>query len=469
TAKLTETKQSLIDNFGFKEEEILEISAKTGLGVDKVLEAIVERIPPPVKDDKNHIKAMVFSSMYDSHRGVIVFVRVFDGEISLENLRKNYTKLSLPPLEFAASKAQFLPVEIGVFHPAMSQTGILSAGEVGYIATGLKDITQARVGDTIIGTKSETIPFPGYKEPKSMVFLSFFPTENEDYLPLRESLEKLHLSDGSFTFKPHASLALGKGFLCGFLGLLHADIVKERLEREFSLNIITTAPTVEYEITLTNDETFKVRTPEDFPDPSRMKEVKEPIMYTTIYSPSSSVGGIMQLCKDKRGEYINLEYVGDQGKFTYLVPLSEMIVDFFDTLKSISSGYASLDYELYEMRVCEAVKLDIMLNHKVVDAFSQIVVREKVQFVAERLVNKLREVLPRQQFQIPIQAAIGGKVIARADVKSFRKDVTQKLYGGDRTRKDKLLEAQKKGKKRMRQFGDVEIPSEVFFQIYTQK
>lgn len=459
TAKIPETKKSLTAIFGFEDFELIEISAKNGANIDKVLSAIVERIPPPSGNPNDNLRALVFSSIYDTHRGVIVYVRIMDGELDLGADRNKI-------LKFYASGINFTPVEIGFFTPVMRKTGTLSAGDVGYIATGLKDLSLARVGDTIGVSDALFKPLAGYKEPKQMVFLSFFPTDNDNYLLLRTSLEKLHLSDSSFTFKPQSSPALGKGFLCGFLGLLHAEVIKERLDKEFSLNIISTAPTVEYHIELTTGRKEIVHTPQHFPDPSHIKTIYEPVMYTVIYTPSATVGAVMQLCQDKRGEFINLEYLGDQAKFTYILPLSEMIVDFFDKLKSVSSGYASLDYELYEYKEVQAVKLDILLNKKPVDAFSQIAVKEKVQYIAENLVNRLKTHIPRHQFQIPIQAAIGGKIIARADIKSFRKDVTAKLYGGDRTRKDKLLEAQKKGKKRMRQFGNVEIPQEAFLEIY---
>lgn len=455
-AKVDKVKRSLVDSFKFTEDEIIPVSAKTGENVENVLKTVVKRIPAPIMGlSDSPLRALVFSSQYDTHRGVIVYVRIVDG--SIEGIHQ---------LNFFASCATFKPVEMGVFTPMMKSVPQLLTGEVGYIATGLKDLSVARVGDTIFETGENIIPIKGYKEPKQMVFLSFFPVDNDDYLILRESIEKLHLADASFTYKPQSSPALGKGFLCGFLGLLHADVVLERLLREYEQNIITTAPSVEYEITLLSGEKVVIRTPQDFPDASLVAEIREPVMYITIFSPKESVGAIMKLARDKRGEYINLEYIGDQAKFTYIIPYSEMIVDFFDKLKSISSGYASLDYEFYEYRTVDAVKLDILLNREKVDAFSQIIVREKAQTTANMLMEKLKEKIPRHQFEIPIQAAIGGKIIARADIKSFRKDVTAKLYGGDRTRKDKLLEAQKKGKKRLRSFGRVNIPQEVFMEIY---
>lgn len=460
SSKTEDVKKDLVELFGFEKSDILEISAKTGLNVPNVLQAVIEKVPAPNGDPKKPLRALVFSSKFDAHKGVIVYVRIVDGTFSMADI--SYEKI----LRFFASKATFLPIECGFFSPHMNSVPTLATGEVGYIATGLKDLSVARVGDTV-GYVGETFePIQGYKEPKQMVYLSFFPVDNDDYLDLRESIEKLHLQDASFTYKPQSSLALGKGFLCGFLGLLHAEVVKERLDREFNQVVIATAPTVEYVVTKTNNEEILVRAPQDFPDAGEIRDIKEPIMYATIYAPKDSVGGIMQLTQDKRGQYINLEYVGEQAKFTYMIPLSDMIVDFFDRLKSISSGYASLEYEFYEYKYVDAVKLDVLLNHEKVDAFSQIVVREKMQGIANNLVEKLKEHIPKHQFEIPIQAAIGGKIVARSDIKSFRKDVTAKLYGGDRTRKDKLLEAQKKGKKRLRSFGRVNIPQETFLEIY---
>ncbi|MBI3379645.1 elongation factor 4 [Candidatus Gottesmanbacteria bacterium] len=456
TAKVDIVKKSLIDTFGFKSEDILEISAKTGLNIDKVLEAIVSKIPSPTGNRYSSVRALVFSSKFDKHKGVVAYVRIVDGKINSQSGQ----------LKFSASTATFAPIEIGVFKPFMLASHQLSAGDVGYIATGLKDLTLARVGDTLSDSLSNIVPLPGYKEPKPMVFLSIFPADNDEFPLLRESFEKLHLSDSSFTFKLRSQPALGKGFLCGFLGLLHAEVVTQRLGQEFNLKVIVTSPTVEYNLLLSSGEKITIHSPDDFPDPTLIEETSEPFMLVTIYTPGETVGAIIQLCQDKRGEMVNLEYIDSQAKFTYVIPLSEMIVDFFDSLKSATSGYASLEYEFYEFRQVNAVKMDILINKKAISAFSQIVVREKAQLLGELMVNKLKELLPRQQFQLPIQAVIGGKIVARADMKAFRKDVTQKLYGGDQTRKDKLLEAQKKGKKRMRQFADVNIPHEVFLKIF---
>lgn len=453
-ARVSETKKEMSDIFGFDEEEILEISAKNGTNIDKVLEAITTKIPPPRIGKNIHTNALVFSSVYDIHKGVVVFVRVFGGVIKTTSYK------------FLATSTNFTPIEIGIFSPQMKKKNTLSAGEVGYIATGLKDISLAKVGDTICEPTSNAVPLPGFKEPKPMVYLSLFPINNDDFPKIREAIDKLHLSDCSFTYSLHSTPALGKGFLCGFLGLLHADIVIERLNREFSAEVIATSPTVEYEITTLRNEKIYIHDPSDLPEQYNLKSVREPIMYTTIFSPKEYVGNIISLCQEKRGELVNLEYLGHQAKFTYLLPLSEIILDFFDKLKSKTSGYASLDYELYEFRKVDIAKLDILLNKEKIEAFSQIVFSDNAKFIAEKMVNKLKEFIPRHQFEIPIQAAIGGTVVARADVKAFRKDVTKKLYGGDQTRKDKLLEAQKKGKKRLKEFGKVNIPQDVFFSIF---
>jgi len=467
TANVSQTRQELIDTFHFAAEDILEISAKTGAHVEKVLEAIVKRIPCPTGNPLNPLKALIFSSKFDAHRGVIVYTRIIDGAIDIHKIRRQIAH-NTTPIKFFATNTAFLPLEVGCFAPEMKVVDQLTAGEVGYIATGLKEVLLARVGDTIVENGSETAPLPGYREPKAMVYVSLFPTDNDAFNEFREALEKLHLSDSSFTYQPISSPALGKGYQCGFLGLLHAEVVKERLENEYSLDLIASAPTVEYEITKTDGSELTIHSTQNYPEPTTIREVREPFMLVTIYTPSGSIGPVMQLCQEKRAESGDLEYVANQAKLTYVIPLSEMIRDFFDRLKSITSGYASLDYEFYEYRPTDAVKLDIYINKTPAEAFSQIIVRQNVQSEANRMVDKLKDLIPRHQFQIPIQALIGGKIIARSDVKSFRKDVTAKLYGGDQTRKDKLLEAQKKGKKKMRRVGMVEIPKEVFLNVFKQ-
>ena len=316
-------------------------------------------------------------------------------------------------------------------------------------------------------SEEKSTPLPGFVIPTSFVFFSLFPTDNDEYLNLRQGLEKLLLNDSSITIKPASSPSLGKGFLCGFLGLLHADVTKERLYREFNLNLVATVPTVEYQIKLKSGQIINVRSPDDYPDPSIISEILEPVMFCQVFTPSEYLGNIMQLCQEKRAIFVDLKYFATQAQLTYIIPLSEMIIDFFDRIKSISSGYASLDYEFYEKKKVDAVKLDVLINKNIASAFSQIVVRENAFKIANKLVTKLKELIPKHQFQIAIQAAIGGKIIARSDISAFRKDVTAKLYGGDRTRKDKLLDSQRKGKKKMRYLGRVEIPQEVFLKIHS--
>jgi len=480
-ARVEETKIEL-ENLGFNREEMIEISAKTGQNVEQVLEAIVTRIPPPQGEADKPLRALIFSSQYDPHRGVVVFVRLVDGSYQFDTNR---------PLQFMASASSAQPIDVGYFTPRMKTTQTLHTGEVGYIATGLKDIRMAKVGDTITisdnsqPTTYDPQPLPGYKEPKPMVFLGLFPITSDEFTLAREAMEKLRLSDSAFTFRPISSLALGNGFHCGFLGLLHAEIVQERLVREFDLTMLATSPSVEYYLRLKDGINpskagivesraiiegdyagcVAIQSATELPDPTYIEQVLEPIMNVTIFAPRGYVGAIMQLAQEKRGQYIDLVYQGDQAQFTYLIPLSEMIIDFFDRLKSISEGYASLDYEFFDYQKVDVVKLDILVNKEKVDAFATLVVREQAIYRGRELVEKLAQEIPRQQFTIPVQAAIGGTVIARADVKAFRKDVIQKLYGGDRTRKDKLLDKQKKGKAKMKLIGRVEIPQKAFLEV----
>lgn len=509
-ARVEETMAEL-RSLGFSDEEMIPISAKSGQNVEAVLHAVIQRVPPPRGRVEGPTRALVFSSQYDTHKGVIVFVRVVDGEVGFR-----------PGLElrFLNSNAMVSPIEVGYFHPKMTTSGVLRSGEVGYIATGLKDIRFANVGDTITvvsdqlsvvsnqtkhlvrqPTTDNLQPLPGYKPPKPMVYLGLFPISSDELQDAREAMEKLRLSDSAFSFRPISSLALGNGFHCGFLGLLHAEVVQERLLREFDLTLLATAPNVEYRVKLnpginpskagltanqtdngelTTDNYFIIQSAAEFPDPSFIEDIKEPIMELSIFSPRQYVGAIMGLCQEKRGEYIDLAYIGESSfseasadktgqagiaKFTYLIPLSEMIVDFFDRLKSATEGYASLDYEFFEFQSVDVVKLDILVNKEKVDAFATMVVKEQAQRRGRELTERLADVIPKQQFEVPIQAAIGGQIIARADVKAFRKDVIGKLYGGDRTRKDKLLDKQKKGKAKMKQIGRVEIPQSAFFAV----
>jgi len=607
-ARIEETRREIID-LGFTDEEIIEISAKTGKNVRQVLEAIVERIHAPNGSTSSPLRALVFSSQYDPHKGVVVFVRVVDGsiggrnsvcaEVANENLsssagpvagflpriptrgplrgspstRATRSSLFQNSIRFLQSGSEVTPIEVGYFMPSMMPSDGLSTGEVGYIATGLKDVRMAKVGDTITLEKTEDRkqkaenrkqktenngalsahcslshdiqPLPGYREPKPMVFVGLFPIEQDEFTKSRVAMEKLRLSDSAFSFRPISSQALGNGFHCGFLGLLHAEIVQERLSREFGLSLLATAPSVEYQVKLKAgvnpskaglvhggqlleqktentrlparqgkqktenpssairfpSSVFSITSPSEFPDPTYIEEVEEPMMKLTIYSPKRYVGAIMQFVQKKRGEYVDMKYLYQKTQITqttsesehqtfrlsdspnlrnsessefsdcvmvemqYLIPLSDMIVDFFDTLKSVTEGYASLDYEFFEYQKADVIKVDILANHEKVDALSFLVVRDQARFRGKDIVERLAEVLPRQQFNIPVQAAIGGEIVARADIKPYRKDVIAKLYGGDRTRKDKLLKKQKKGKEKMKRVGSVEIPQDAFFTV----
>jgi GTP-binding protein LepA len=459
TARIEETRGELRD-LEFRDEDIIEISAKTGKNVEKVLDAIVKRIPSPCGSPSTSLRGLVFNSHYDTHKGVVVFVRIVDGSISYDaDLH----------IQFVRSKANVIPIEIGVFSPKMKKVDTISAGEVGYIATGLKDVRLAKVGDTITISNKQIVPLSGYKEPKSMVFVGLFPISSSEFQHAREAMEKLRLSDSAFTFRPISSAALGNGFHCGFLGLLHAEIVQERLSREFGLNMIATSPSVEYRLRLTSGKSVSIQSASEYPDPTLIASAEEPVMKVSIIAPKQFVGPIMQLSQEKRGVFVDLSYSSSQSFLSYLIPLSEMIVDFFDRLKGITEGYASLDYEFEKYASVDAVKVDILLNHEKVDALSFLCVRSQARARGKHIVERLVEVLPRQQFTVPVQAAIGGEIVAREDIKSFRKDVTQKLYGGDRTRKDKLLEAQKKGKARMKLIGKVEIPQTAFFDVLRKR
>ncbi len=453
------------------------VSAKTGEHVEKVLEAVIHRIPSPQGAPDKPLRALIFSSHFDTHKGVVVFVRVVDGSIQYDpSLR----------VRCLATNADIAPIELGVFSPHMVTQKTLLCGEVGYVATGLKNVKLARVGDTVTNAAlPSTDQLAGYKEPKSMVFLGLFPMAADDYQESREAMEKLQLSDSAFTFRPISSLALGNGFHCGFLGLLHAEVVQERILREFDLTMLATAPSVEYRVTfkmgvdyhklgftlnhVVNEEngfvTISIQSAGELPEPTFVEKVEEPVMHVSLYSPKRFVGAIMQLAQEKRAEYVDLTYVGEQAQFQYLIPLSEMIVDFFDRLKSVTEGYASLDYEFFDWQRVAVSKVDILVNKEKVDAFSFLVIEDQAHYRSKDIVERLAAVIPRQQFEIPIQAAIGGTVIARSDVKAFRKDVTKKLYGGDRTRKDKLLKKQKKGKAKMKMVGNVEIPQSAFFAV----
>ncbi len=466
-----------LSSLGFSKEKVLKISAKTGEGIEDLLTAIIERIPAPKGDPAGPLRALVFSSQYDSHKGVIVFVRVVDGFIRGPLAALQGDPL-IKPIRFLASGAEVTPVELGYFSPKMIPSDALRTGEVGYVATGLKDARLAKVGDTITAIQNSNLkiqnekfkvlslhfkvsPLHGYTDPKPMVFLGLFPVSAGDLTSARKALDRLRLSDAAFTFKPIHSVALGNGFHCGFLGLLHAEIVQERLLREFGLSMIATAPSVEYRI----NGSLSIQSALEFPDPLLIKEVREPVMKTTLFTPSRFVGAVMQLCQDKRGVLADHGYSGEQAILTYLIPLADLIIDFFDRLKSITEGYASLDYDFFDYQIVKLVKVDILVNKEKVDALSFLVVEESAQRRSREIVERLAAAIPRQQFEAPVQAAIGGQIIARADIKAFRKDVTQKLYGGDRSRKDKLLDKQKRGKERMKMIGRVSIPQEAFFKV----
>ncbi len=433
------------------------ISAKTGQNVEEVLERIITDIPAPGGDESAPLKALIFDSYYDSYRGVIVYVRIKDGVV-----RPGDT------IRMMATGGEFNVVECGFMRAtSLEPADALYAGEVGYIAASIKDVAQARVGDTVtLADRPAAEPLEGYRSVQPMVFCGVYPADGAHYTDLRDALEKLRLNDASLSFEPETSAALGFGFRCGFLGLLHMEIIQERLEREYNLDLITTAPSVVYKIRKTNGEELNIDNPTNYPDPASIQSAEEPIANAHIYSPSEYVGNIMDLCQERRGVFKDMKYIDtDRVDIHYELPLNEIIYDFFDALKSRTRGYASFDYELMGYRQSQLVKLDIMLNGEVVDALSFILHAEKAYPRARKMTEKLKEKIPRQLFEVPIQACVGGKIIARETVKAMRKDVLAKCYGGDITRKKKLLEKQKEGKKRMRQLGTVEVPQEAFMAV----
>ena len=441
---------------GVEDDEIIPISAKTGFGVEEVLEAIVAKIPAPIRSEDKPLRALIFDSHYDSYKGVIAYVRVFDGSLT-----------SLDKIAMMATGTKIVPVEIGIFSPNMQPIDKLSAGDVGYIATGLKTVSECRVGDTITNAaKPADTPLPGYQKAKPMVFAGVYPVDGEDFPDLKDALEKLQLNDASLTFEPESSEALNFGFRCGFLGLFHMEIIQERIEREYDLDVVFTAPSVEYKVDLTDGSTSMIDSPADLPDEGRIKEIYEPWMSLEIFSPTEYYGVIMEMVRKRRGIYINQEYpAANRVQLNFEIPLSEIIVDFFDLLKSNTHGYASMDYQFLEYRAGDLVKLQILLNEEPVDALTAIVHSQDAYHKGQALVSKLKEIIPQQLFTIPIQAYAEGRVISRANVKALRKDVLAKCYGGDITRKKKLLEKQKRGKKRMKMVGSVEIPQEAFMAI----
>jgi GTP-binding protein LepA len=437
---------------GIPADEILRISAKTGEGVPELLDALVARIPPPKGDADAPLQALIFDSVYDAYRGVVSSVRVFNGTLG-----------SGARLRYLQAKANHDAEEIGVRLPANTPVAALGPGEVGYLIAGIKDVGQARVGETVTTAAHPGDALPGYRDPKPMVFCGLYPVDGDEYAELREALEKLRLNDSSFTYEPETSGALGFGFRCGFLGLLHMEIVRERLEREYDLSLVATAPNVEYQLELVNGNVEIVDNPSAMPTPNEIESIEEPYVTVTVLTPTEYIGPIMELCQQRRGEMSRMEYLSEERvELVYVLPLAEIVMDFFDQLKSRTKGYASLDYEPAGYRPSKLAKVDVLLNNVPVDAFSTIVHRDKAYDYGRRMTEKLRELIPRQLFDVPIQAAVGGRIIARETVKARRKDVISKCYGGDVTRKRKLLERQKEGKKRMKQIGRVEVPQEAF-------
>lgn len=449
-------KKEIEDVIGIDASDAILCSAKTGIGIEDVLEAIVARVPAPEGDTEKPLKALVFDSKFDSYKGVVLYMRIMEGSVK-KGMR----------IRMMATGAEFDVTEVGYFKPNIVNCDILEAGQVGFLAAAIKNVKDARVGDTVTDANNPApSALPGYRKATPMVFCGLYPVENNDYDNLRDALEKLQLNDASLLFEPETSTALGFGFRCGFLGLLHMDVIKERLEREYDLALITTAPNVIYEVVKTSGEIEMIDNPSMFPDPTYIDHVEEPYVNATIIVPKDYVGAVMELSQEKRGEYDNMTYLDDtRVMIHYALPLSEIIYDYFDRLKSVTRGYASLDYELSGYRFSNLVKVDILLNGDPVDALSAIVHREFAQVRGRQLVEKLRSLIPRQMFEIPVQAAIGNKVIARENVKAMRKDVLAKCYGGDISRKRKLLEKQKEGKKRMKQVGAVELPQEAFMAI----
>ncbi len=441
---------------GIDTEDVVLASAKNGIGIEDVLEEIVDKVPAPTGDIDNPLQALIFDSEYDSYRGVVLSIRVQEGMVKKGDM-----------IELMHNKKQFEVSEVGVFSPSPVKRDYLSVGDVGYLTANIKSVKDTEVGETItLAENPAAKPLPGYKEMKPMVFSGMYPSDSGDYEDLREALERLQLNDSSLRFEPEVSQALGFGFRCGFLGMLHMDIIQERLEREFDLDIITTAPSVIYEVDKTDGETVEVSNPSEMPDVVEIERVYEPFVKTTVSTPSDYVGPVMELCQEKRGEFVTMEYLDDiRVNIIYQMPLSEIVFDFFDRLKSSTKGYASLNYEDPAYRESDLVKVDILIHGETVDALSFIVHKEESYTRGRKIVEKLQKVIPRQQFEIPIQAAIGNHIISRSTVRAYRKDVTAKLYGGDVTRRMKLLEKQKKGKKRMKSVGNVDIPQEAFMAV----
>ena len=454
-ADIDKVKQEIIETFGFKEEDIILTSAKTGYGIDELLDAIVDRIPAPSGNKNEKLQGLIFDSFYESYRGAIIWTRIVNGKVSVGD-----------KIKMISSDAEYEVVELGKHTPQEKKVNTLSAGEVGYLCASIKSVSDIKVGDTITLSKMPGEALSGYKPMKPMVFCGLYPTESNKYTLLRDALEKLKLNDAALSFEPETSVALGFGFRCGFLGMLHMDVTEERIEREFGINIIATGPSVVYEVTLTSGEELFVDNPNEMPDRTKIKEIKEPYIKTNIFVPSEFIGPVMELCQDKRGDYINMDYITKtRVNIHYEMPLSEVVYDFFDKLKSFTKGYASFDYELIGYKQSDLVKMDILINKEEVDALSIITHKDFAYTRGKAVVENLRKLIPRQLFEVPIQAVIGTKAIARSDIKALKKNVLAKCYGGDISRKRKLLEKQKEGKKRMKRVGNVEIPQEAFLSV----
>lgn len=459
-ADIDKVKRELMDTIGFDEEEILLVSAKTGVGIKELIEAIIERIPAPTGKKEEPLQALIFDSYYDSYRGIVALLRVVNGTVHVGD-----------KIKMMATDATYEVVELGIHNPYEKKVNVLEAGEVGYLCASIKSIEDVKVGDTItLKDTPANEPLAGYKLMKPMVFCGIYPVESSRYPELREALEKLKLNDASLQFEPETSQALGFGFRCGFLGLLHMEIIEERIEREFNIDLIATSPSVVYEVELTDRSLVMVDSPAKMPERQRIATIKEPYIKTNIFVPSTYIGPIMELCQNKRGNYISMEYLDTtRVNIHYELPLSEIVYDFFDKLKSYTKGYASFDYEMIGYQKSDLVKMDILLNGEMVDALSLIVHKDFAYNRGKAIVESLRKLIPRQQFEIPIQAVIGTKAIARSDIKAVRKNVLAKCYGGDVSRKRKLLEKQKEGKKRMKMVGSVEVPQEAFLAVLSME
>ena len=454
-ADIEKVTREIVNTFGFKEEDIILTSAKTGVGIEELLNAIVERIPAPTgkKDDK--LQALIFDSIYESYRGAIIWTRVVNGSIKVGD-----------KIKMISTGSTYEVVELGKHNPSEVKKKELVAGEVGYLCAAIKSVSDIKVGDTITHVKSDAPLLDGYKPMKPMVFCGLYPTISSKYPDLKDALDKLKLNDAALTFEPESSTALGFGYRCGFLGMLHMDVIEERIEREFGIDIIATSPSVVYEVTLTNEEEIVVSNPNDMPDRAKIKEVREPYIKANIFVPSEYIGSVMELCQNKRGNYIGMDYINESRvNIHYELPLSEIVYDFFDKLKSYTKGYASFDYEITGYKASNLLKMDILINGEPVDALSVIIHKDFAYTRGKAIAENLKKLIPRQLFEVPIQATVGGKVIARTDIKALKKDVLAKCYGGDISRKRKLLEKQKEGKKRMKRVGNVEIPQEAFLSV----